>query len=97
MVRIFIGGRRLAAHFGTSPAAGVVSARSLPAIGPESNSTVTRIVSESKPCGTRTEAVQKVPQANPDRAVASVRPPPSIRAIPAPGPSSLPGVVGAPR
>jgi hypothetical protein len=64
-----------------------VSARSRPARGPESKSTVTWTGPAGWADGTRTEAGQNVPQANPDRAVAIGRPSPAASATSAPGPS----------
>ena len=59
----------------TAPTTVIVeSALSTPANGPESNPTDSESGRAGKADGTRTEAEQKVPQAKPERAVASVRP-----------------------
>ena len=73
------------------------SARSGPASGPESNEAVILSGATSGVWGTRTEAVQNVPQANPERVEPSTRPAASRSETSAPGPSSLAVKVGDPR
>ena len=62
------------------PAAGTrtsVAAHNRPASGPVSKAAVSRIGPAGAGSGTRTEAGQNVPQAKPDRAVLTDRPPAS--------------------
>ncbi len=75
----------------------VVSACSLPASGPESKSAVTLTAPEGCDWGTRTEAVQNVPQANPERAVARTWLSVVASATRAPKFSWAAGEIGAPR
>ena len=76
----------------------VRAARMRPASGPESNSAAIVRVPYGCDWGTRTEAGQKVPQANPECAVASTCPALSPRrAIRAPRVSCMVGEVGDPR
>ena len=73
------------------------SARSGPASGPESNSAVTFSGAASGAGGTRTEAVQNVPQANPERVEPRMRPAAVAQRDLGAGPSSLAVTVGEPR
>ena len=75
----------------------VESALSTPANGPESNRTDSESGRAGKDVGTRTEAEQKVPQAKPEWAVASVRPPAAASVIAAPVPESPAGLASMPR
>lgn len=76
----------------------VRAARITPASGPESNSAEMVSVPGVCDCGTRTEAGQNVPQANPECAVASPCSPPVLpSAIRAPRFSCMAGEAGEPR
>jgi hypothetical protein len=73
----------------------VESALSTPANGPELNPTDSESGRAGKDDGTRTEAAQKVPQAKPECAVASVRP--AAASVIAAVPESPAGFAGVPR
>jgi hypothetical protein len=75
----------------------VRTARIGPTSGPESNSTAILSVPDICDWGTRTEAGQKVPQANPECAVAIAWPLLLCRATRAPRVSCMAGDAGEPR
>ncbi|MFI5459604.1 MAG: STAS domain-containing protein [Isosphaerales bacterium] len=85
---------RAGAHLPTTT---VFSACSLPASGPESNSAVTLTAPKGCDWGTRTEAVQNVPQAKPECARARIWPSVVARATRAPRVSWTAGEIGTPR